>query len=62
MIIAEELDVRWEDVTVEQLPLSIDFTGATGVAFRRPRRAGSTGIEDAGRITGSSVQMRDGHC
>lgn len=48
MIIAEELDVRWEDVTVEQLPLSIDFTGATPAwRFGGQGAGGSTGIEDA---------------
>ncbi|MBL8520410.1 MAG: xanthine dehydrogenase family protein molybdopterin-binding subunit [Betaproteobacteria bacterium] len=48
MIIAEELDVRWEDVTVEQLPLSIDFTGATPAwRFGDQGAGGSTGIEEA---------------
>ena len=48
MIIADELDAAWSDVTVEQLPLAIDFSGATPQWKYGPQGAGgSTSIPDA---------------
>lgn len=48
MIIADELDAAWSDVTVEQLPLGIDFSGATPQWKYGPQGAGgSTNIPDA---------------
>ena len=48
MIIAEELDVRWEDVVVEQMPLSIDFSAPTPEwRFGDQGAGGSTSISDA---------------
>jgi isoquinoline 1-oxidoreductase beta subunit len=48
MIIADELDAAWADVTVEQLPLGIDFSGATPQWKYGPQGAGgSTNIPDA---------------
>lgn len=48
MMIAEELDVRWEDVMVEQLPLALVAT-PQGLGFKYgPQGAGgSTGIQEA---------------
>ncbi len=47
MLIAEELDADWSRVTVEQLPLSIDFTGASPRWRWGPQGAGgSTSIPD----------------
>ncbi|HEU0225502.1 MAG TPA: molybdopterin cofactor-binding domain-containing protein [Steroidobacteraceae bacterium] len=48
MIIADELDAAWADVTVEQLPLGIDFSGPTPQWKYGPQGAGgSTSIPDA---------------
>jgi isoquinoline 1-oxidoreductase beta subunit len=48
MILADELDVDWAQVTVEQLPLGIVFTGATPAWKWGPQGAGgSTSIPDA---------------
>jgi isoquinoline 1-oxidoreductase beta subunit len=48
MIIADELDAAWADVTVEQLPLAIDFSGPTPQWKYGPQGAGgSTSIPDA---------------
>lgn len=48
MIIAEELDADWSLVTVEQLPLGIDFSGATPRWIYGSQGAGgSTSIPDA---------------
>ncbi len=48
MIIAEELDADWSLVTVEQLPLSIDFSGEQPRWRFGPQGAGgSTSIPDA---------------
>ncbi len=48
MLIAEELDVRWEDVRVEQMPLAIDFSKPTPVWLYGDQGAGgSTSITDA---------------
>ena len=48
MIIADELDAAWSDVTVEQLPLGIDFSAATPQWKYGPQGAGgSTSIPDA---------------
>ncbi len=48
MIIADELDAAWSDVTVEQLPLGIDFSGETPQWKFGPQGAGgSTNIPDA---------------
>ncbi len=50
MLIAEELDANWDDVTVEQLPLGLVFGGPPpGVAWKwGPQGAGgSTNIPDA---------------
>ena len=48
MIIAEELDADWSRVTVEQLPLGIDFSGAAPQWRYGPQGAGgSTSIPDA---------------
>jgi isoquinoline 1-oxidoreductase beta subunit len=48
MIIAEELDADWSLVTVEQLPLGLDFSGATPQWKYGPQGAGgSTSIPDA---------------
>jgi len=48
MIIADELDAAWSDVTVEQLPLGIDFSGETPQWKYGPQGAGgSTNIPDA---------------
>jgi isoquinoline 1-oxidoreductase beta subunit len=48
MIIADELDAAWSDVSVEQLPLAIDFSGATPQWKYGPQGAGgSTNIPDA---------------
>jgi isoquinoline 1-oxidoreductase beta subunit len=48
MIIAEELDADWSQVTVEQLPLGIDFSGAAPRWMYGPQGAGgSTSIPDA---------------
>lgn len=48
MILAEELDVDWADVTVEQLPLGIDFSGEAPRWKWGPQGAGgSTNIPDA---------------
>jgi isoquinoline 1-oxidoreductase beta subunit len=48
MIIADELDAAWADVTVEQLPLAIDYSGATPQWKYGPQGAGgSTNIPDA---------------
>ncbi|MGH8251872.1 MAG: molybdopterin cofactor-binding domain-containing protein [Steroidobacteraceae bacterium] len=48
MIIADELDADWALVTVEQLPLCIDFTGAEPRWKFGPQGAGgSTSIPDA---------------
>jgi isoquinoline 1-oxidoreductase beta subunit len=42
MIIADELDVRWEDVTVEQMPLGL-VVGPQGAAFKYgPQGAGGS--------------------
>ncbi|MEO8103078.1 MAG: molybdopterin cofactor-binding domain-containing protein [Betaproteobacteria bacterium] len=48
MIIADELDVRWEDVTVEQLPLGL-VPGPQGLAWKYGDQGagGSTSISDA---------------
>lgn len=48
MIIAEELDARWEDVTVEQLPLGL-VPGAQGLTWKYGDQGagGSTSISDA---------------
>jgi len=47
MIIAEELDAEWSQVTVEQMPLSIDFSGAEPRWRWGPQGAGgSTSIPD----------------
>lgn len=48
MMVAEELDLRWADVTVKQLPLAVDF-GASPPAWRfGPQGAGgSTSVSDA---------------
>lgn len=48
MIIAEELDARWEDVTVEQLPLGL-VPGPQGLTwkFGDQGAGGSTSISDA---------------
>ncbi|MBX3702827.1 MAG: xanthine dehydrogenase family protein molybdopterin-binding subunit [Steroidobacteraceae bacterium] len=48
MIIADELDAAWTDVTVEQLPLGLDFSGATPQWRYGPQGAGgSTSIPGA---------------
>jgi isoquinoline 1-oxidoreductase beta subunit len=48
MIIAEELDADWSRVTVEQLPLGIDFSGPEPQWKYGPQGAGgSTSIPDA---------------
>jgi isoquinoline 1-oxidoreductase subunit beta len=48
MIIAEELDCRWEDVTVEQMPLGIMFTDKGPNWRYGPQGAGgSVGIQEA---------------
>ncbi|MGB5133267.1 MAG: molybdopterin cofactor-binding domain-containing protein, partial [Steroidobacteraceae bacterium] len=48
MIIAEELDADWSLVTVEQLPLGIDFSGpAPQWKFGSQGAGGSTSIPDA---------------
>lgn len=48
MILAEELDVDWAQVTVEQLPLGIEFDGATPRWRWGPQGAGgSTSIPEA---------------
>jgi isoquinoline 1-oxidoreductase beta subunit len=48
MIIADELDAAWADVTVEQLPMGIDYSGATPQWKYGPQGAGgSTSISDA---------------
>ncbi len=47
MLIAEELDVRWADVQVEQLPLGVDFTVQPPQWTWGPQGAGgSTSIPD----------------
>ncbi len=48
MILADELDVDWSQVTVEQLPLGIDFSGPTPQWRYGPQGAGgSTSIPGA---------------
>ncbi|MGQ0384793.1 MAG: molybdopterin cofactor-binding domain-containing protein [Gammaproteobacteria bacterium] len=48
MIVADELDADWSRVTVEQLPLGIDFSGATPRWIYGSQGAGgSTSIPDA---------------
>ena len=48
MILAEELDVDWNDVTVEQLPLGIDFNGESPQWRWGPQGAGgSTSVPNA---------------
>ncbi len=48
MIIAEELDVRWEDVVVEQMPLGVDFSKPQPAWLYGPQGAGgSTSIQEA---------------
>ena len=48
MLIAEELDVRWEDVVVEQLPLKIDFAATPPKwVYGDQGAGGSTSISDA---------------
>ena len=50
MILAEELDVDWRDVTVEQLPLGIDFSGERPQWKWGPQGAGgSTSIPNASK-------------
>jgi isoquinoline 1-oxidoreductase beta subunit len=48
MLIAEELDVRWDDVVVEQMPLSIDFSkNPPQWNFGDQGAGGSTSVSDA---------------
>jgi len=48
MLIAEELDVRWQDVTVAQMPLSIDFSRQPPEwRYGDQGAGGSTSVTDA---------------
>lgn len=48
MIIADELDVRWEDVRVEQMPLRIDFSATPPRwVYGEQGAGGSTSVTDA---------------